>query len=71
MNDGEDTAVPTNNNALTPVEAAKILGLHEGTVRRLVREGKIEAFRAGVKGGVIRIPPSALARYIEVNTTLI
>ena len=70
MNDGEDTAMPSGQGALTPIQAAQILGLHEQTVRRMVREGKLAAFRAGARGGVIRIPRTAIARYIELHTTM-
>ncbi len=37
----------TNNDLLTPEEAAKIVRLHPKTLRRLVSEGHVPALRFG------------------------
>ena len=52
----------TQNKYLTPIEAADRLAISTGTIRRLVKENKLEAYRFGNQ---IRIAAESLDSYIE------
>lgn len=47
---------------LTPEEAAALLKIHEQTLRRFLREGKIKAFFIG---RVWRIPRASIEEWLE------
>lgn len=52
------------------VEVARILGVTTATVRNMVEDGRLAAFRTG-EGGQYRVWPDALARFVrehEVET---
>ena len=44
--------------------AARVLGLSESTVRRLIRAGALGATRVGMNRRTVRIPARALAEYL-------
>ena len=48
-------------------EASELLGLKEGTIRKLVREGKLNALRTGGTRQIMRIPESEINAYIKKN----
>jgi excisionase family DNA binding protein len=50
--------------ALSIKEAAVVLDVHEMTVRRLIKAGKLAAFRVG---RIIRIRRGSLAEYSRAN----
>ncbi len=56
--------VKSNNNLLTPEQAAQILQVHVLTVYTYVRRGKLDAIRLGRS---YRIIPQELTRFIELN----
>ena len=51
---------------LSPTEVARRLGVSRRTVRRWVAAGVLPAYRVG---GVIRIHPEELARFLERSRT--
>ncbi len=51
---------------LTVEQVAGILAIHPETVRRLIRQGKIKAFRVGAGW---RIPESSVQAYLEGGAT--
>lgn len=51
---------------LTASEVAARLRVHEGTVLRYIRQGRIKAMKTGPKGHV-RVSEEDLAEYIEQN----
>lgn len=53
---------------LTTSEVAERLRVHEGTVRRYIRQGRIKAMRAPGPNSHIRVSEEALAEYIEGAT---
>lgn len=53
--------IPENNVYLTPKEAACKLAVSTGTVRRLIKCGRLEAYRFGNQ---IRIVSASLEQYI-------
>jgi excisionase family DNA binding protein len=56
--------VKSNNNLLTPEQAAGILQVHVLTIYSYIRRGKLDAVRLGRS---YRIIPKDLARFIESN----
>lgn len=46
-------------------EVAEKLKISDGTIRRLVREGKLRAYRIGGKRGRLRFREEDLEQYIE------
>jgi excisionase family DNA binding protein len=50
------------DETLTIEEVAQILRVHEQTVRNLIRQRKLKAFRVGTQ---LRVKRSELERYIE------
>jgi excisionase family DNA binding protein len=44
--------------------AARLVGVHESTVRRALQSGELEGYRAG-RRGMYRIPPEAIAAWIR------
>lgn len=60
--DVEDALRRRRSELVGIAEAAEISGYSEKHLRRLVREGKIEADRPGGEGGRILIPRGALPR---------
>lgn len=48
---------------LTVSEAADALSVSDRTIRRMCKLKQIEHYRAGAKGGVIRIPEHAITAY--------
>jgi excisionase family DNA binding protein len=51
-------------SALTVGAAARITGYHPATVRRALRRGELEGYRAGVRG-MYRIPVTALDAWLR------
>jgi excisionase family DNA binding protein len=54
---------------LVTKEAAKILRISEEHLRRLIREGKISAYKEGRRGG-FRIPSGEINKYINKRNEL-
>ena len=52
---------------LTVREVADELRCHPQTVRRLIREGAIEAVQLGGKGAAVRIERSAFQRWLHTE----
>jgi excisionase family DNA binding protein len=44
--------------------AARLLGLHPSTIRRALKSGELEGYRAG-RRGMYRIPPDALDTWVR------
>jgi len=51
-------------NLLTLHEVADVMKVSESTVRRIIREGRLKAYKIG-KRGQIRVKKEELERYIE------
>ncbi len=51
-----------NNDVLTVEEVAEILRVSAGTVRKLIKDGKLKSFRAGLQ---IRVKRADLDRYMN------
>ena len=49
--------------ALTTQEAAKLLSVHDNTMRRIIQRGDVKAFR--ISGRDYRIEPVELQRFIS------
>lgn len=50
---------------LTPLQVSKILGVHEGSVRRYIRDGTLDAIKFGSsKQSHVRVEPAALRQFI-------
>lgn len=59
----------TNDNLLTPREAADQLRITERTLYRWIEQNLISTIKVGPgRGGVVRIRKSALDAYLERNT---
>lgn len=50
---------------LTLAEVAERLRVHEVTVRRYIRQGRIKAMKGPGRAGHVRISEEALAEYLE------
>jgi len=50
--------------ALTPIEVAKLLGIHLNSVRKFVKNGTLPSFRLGKK---VLIPRAALERLLNTD----
>jgi excisionase family DNA binding protein len=59
--------VQTDDELLTPAQAAKELKLHPRTVRRYIREGKLKAIR--LSNFYLRIRRSELERFLRERET--
>ena len=46
-------------------QVAEQLHISEGTIRRLVREGKLRAYRIGGRRGKLRFKPEDVTSYLE------
>lgn len=57
-------ADPDSGSLLDANQVAKHLGLHINTVWRMLADGTLQGFKIR---GVWRVPPSALAAYLERN----
>lgn len=44
-------------------EVAEMLNVDESTVYRMIYAGRLDAERHGVRGGAVRVPVDAFARY--------
>jgi len=67
---GEGQGGPQAPPALITIrEAAGRLRVSESTVRNAVRQGRLRAFRFGVRGGSIRISPADLDDYMASCAT--
>ena len=68
MSDTENlvTDLPPSMRLFSIQDVARILGIREESVRRLVHEGRLRASRVGV---LLRVPQSALERYLEENVS--
>jgi excisionase family DNA binding protein len=54
------TATSELATSLTVAQAAVLLGVHQKTVRRWIREQKVSVLRVGPSGSLVRIPVSAI-----------
>lgn len=43
-------------------EFAKLVNVHENTIRRSIKKGRLQAFRIGVGQSIFRIPRSEIGR---------
>ena len=59
-----DTTEPYD---LSPAEAGRLIGVHEDTIKRWVRDGKLAAFRT--PGGWLRFRRSDLDTFLATNST--
>lgn len=44
-------------------EVADMYGVHPATIYREIKAGRLRAMRIGAKGGVVRVPVSAVEEY--------
>ncbi len=51
--------------ALTPREAASVLGISVTTIYRAIEAGQLQAVRLGGRGSSLRITPTALAEFMH------
>lgn len=57
----------TVEEQLSPAQVAKLCAVHEDTVRRWIRDGKLKPVRK-LGRCVLRIPASAVNRFLEERT---
>jgi excisionase family DNA binding protein len=48
-------------------EISDVLQVHEGTVKRWVREGRIESIKIGMQ--VLRVKPEAFEQFLALSTS--
>lgn len=57
--------ITLNDKFLSAVEAAKLLDVHERTVKRLIQKGQLVGYKVGAQW---RIIPEDIRAYLEKNT---
>jgi excisionase family DNA binding protein len=62
--------MPDNDELLTVAEVARRLKLHEETIRRYIREGRLRAIRLGRTQAGYRIRASAVELFLSNNEQL-
>lgn len=52
-----------NRRTYSVAEVADMYGVHPATIYREIKAGRLRAMRIGAKGGVVRVPVSAVEEY--------
>lgn len=60
------TELPDLKRFLTPAQAAEAAGVHIGTIRRWLADGRLTAYRVGPR--FLKIDPAELDRLVEPYT---
>jgi excisionase family DNA binding protein len=61
--DGALTSGANNRRTYSVAEVADMYGVHPATIYREIKAGRLKAMRLGAKGGVVRVPATAVEEY--------